>query len=94
MSAEANNVYIVWSESPRYTYPPQYEIFFKTSRDNGMHFADGINLNNNEGNSIEPRIAISSTHNNNNNSNILFIVWSDSFKGNSDIHFIKLDNLS
>ena len=92
--AEADRVYIVWSENPRYIYPPQYEIFFKMSRDNGTHFDDGINLSNNEVNSIDPHIAVSSIKKSDNgNNNTVFVVWSDNFRGNSDIHFTMLDNL-
>ena len=50
-----NNVFVVWRKSPQFSYPPKYEIFIKTSRDNGTTFGDGVNLSNNNGSFIGPQ---------------------------------------
>jgi hypothetical protein len=81
-----NNVYVVWSESPQFSYPPKYEIFIKTSRDNGTTFGDGVNLSNNEGSSVDPHIAISQ------DKKTVFVVWSDTSNGNREISLVRLQN--
>jgi hypothetical protein len=81
-----NNVYVVWSESTQFSYPPKYEIFIKTSRDNGTTFGDGVNLSNNEGISVDPRIAVSKDQKN------AFVVWSDTSDDNSEIFIVRLQN--
>src|ERR671915_609763 len=82
--ATENNVYVVWSENPQYSYPAKYEIFIKASRDNGTNFGDGVNLSNSEGNSIKPHIAVSEDQRN------VFVVWSDNISGNSEISLAGL----
>jgi hypothetical protein len=82
--AAENNVYVVWSENPQYSYPAKYEIFIKASRDNGTNFGDGVNLSNSEGNSIEPHITVSEDQRN------VFVIWSDNSSGNSEISLVGL----
>jgi hypothetical protein len=79
-----NNVFVVWSESPQFSYPPKYEIFIKTSRDNGTTFGDGVNLSNNDGSSVDPNIAISQ------DKKTVFVVWSDTSNDNSEISLVRL----
>jgi hypothetical protein len=81
-----NSVFVVWSEAPRYSYPPTYDIFLQASRDNGMSFDDAINLSTGQGSSIKPKIAISEEN------KIVFVVWNEVTNGNSEVHFLKLDN--
>jgi hypothetical protein len=84
LTATENNVYVVWSESPQYSYPAKYEVFIKASQDNGTNFGDGVNLSNSEGNSIDPHIAVSEDQRN------VFVVWSDSSTENSEISMVRL----
>jgi hypothetical protein len=81
-----NSVFVVWSESPRYNYPPTYDIFLQASRDNGMSFDDAINLSTGQGSSIKPKIAVSEEN------KIAYVVWSEVYNGNSEINFMKLEN--
>jgi hypothetical protein len=84
LTATASNVYVVWSESPQYSYPAKYEIFIKASRDNGTNFGDGINLSNSKGKSIEPHIAVTEDERD------VFVVWSDSTSGNGEISLVRI----
>jgi hypothetical protein len=84
--ASGNHVFVVWSEAPRYSYPPTYKIFLEVSRDNGESFDDAINLSTGQGSSIEPKIAISEEN------KTVFVVWSEITNGSSEIHFVKLEN--
>ena len=70
-----NNVFVVWGESAQFSYPPKYEIFIKTSLDNGTNFGDGINISKNEGNSVDPHFALSQDQ------KTIFVVWSDISNG-------------
>src|SRR5918994_1739236 len=81
-----NNIFIIWSEAPRYSYPPTYKIFLEASRDNGKSFDDAVNLSTGQGSSIEPEIAVSEIN------RTVFVVWSEVTGGNSEIHFMKLEN--
>src|SRR5215204_4843028 len=81
-----NNIFIIWSEAPRYSYPPTYKIFLEASRDNGKSFDDAVNLSTGQGSSIEPKIAVSE------NNRTVFVVWSEITNGNSDLQFLKLEN--
>src|SRR5215211_5367245 len=81
-----NNIFVVWSEAPRHSYPPIYKIFLQASRDNGKTFDDAINLSTEQGSSIEPKIAVSEKN------KTVFVVWSEITNGNSEIHFVKLEN--
>jgi hypothetical protein len=86
VAAQGNNVFVVWSDAPRYNYPPTYKIFLEPSRDSGKSFDDAINLSPGPGNSIDPQIAISEKN------KTVFLVWSEITNGNSDIQFVKLEN--
>ncbi|HJY09349.1 MAG TPA: hypothetical protein VJ250_00245 [Nitrososphaeraceae archaeon] len=56
VAAWDNNVYMLWQDSvpPGYT---NYDIFIKTSNDNGTTFGTSVNLSNNPGFSEHPQIA-------------------------------------
>ena len=85
--AYGNNVFVVWSDSPQYIYPPEYKIFLEISRDNAKGFDDAINLSTGTGRSIDPQIAVSPIDKSG------FVAWTEITKTNSDIHFVKLANL-
>jgi hypothetical protein len=86
IAGSGNNVFVVWSEAPRYSYPPIYKIFLEVSRDNGKSFDDAINLSTGQGSSIEPKIAVSQKN------KTVFVVWSEITNGNSEIQFVKIEN--
>jgi hypothetical protein len=86
VAAQSNNIFIVWSDAPRYGYPPTYEIFLGASRDNGKSFDDAINISPGPGNSIDPQIAISEED------KTVLVVWSEITNGNSEIRFAKLED--
>jgi hypothetical protein len=81
-----NNLFVVWSDMPQYGYPPAYEIFLEASRDGGKSFDDAINLSPGPGNSIDPKVAVSEKNRS------AFVTWSEVAGGNSEIHFMKLEN--
>jgi hypothetical protein len=84
--SSGNNVFVVWSDSPRYSYPPIYKVFIEASRDSGQSFDDAINLSTGQGSSIDPEIALSEKN------KTIYVVWSEVDEGNSEIHFVKLEN--
>ena len=86
VAALGNNIFVLWSDAPRYNYPPIYKIFLEVSRDSGKSFDDAINLSPGPGNSIDPQIAVSEKN------KTVFVVWSEVTNGNSEIHFVKLEN--
>ena len=86
ITGSGDSVFVVWSEAPRYSYPPTYNIFLQASRDNGKSFDDAINLSPGEGSSINPQLAVSDKN------RTVFVVWSEIANGNSEIHFMKLED--
>jgi BNR repeat protein len=68
--AEGNNLYVVWANSQS---SGNGEIFLSSSRDKGKSFDEPVNLNNN-GNSTDPKIAVSG--------NSTYVMWSDSSQNN------------
>src|SRR6476646_6224905 len=69
-----NNTYVVWSDES----PGNPDIFFTKSTDGGNTFSDKpINLSNNSGNSVYPKIALYG--------NTSYVVWEDNSTGNFDI---------
>jgi hypothetical protein len=79
IAASENKLYVVWSDLYQRTYPGMFDVFFTFSNDEDRNFIQPVNLSNNQGSSILPRIAASR-----NNS---YIVWSDTTTGNGDIYF-------
>jgi hypothetical protein len=86
LTATGSNVYVAWSENPQYSYPAEYEIFIKASKDNGTNFGDGVNLSNSNGNSVDPHIAVSEDQHN------VFVIWSENSGRNSEISLARLRN--
>jgi hypothetical protein len=86
VAAYGNNLFVVWSSAPQYGYPPAYEIFLGASRDGGKSFDDAVNLSTGQGSSIEPEIAVSG------NNRTVFVVWREVTDGNSEVHFMRLEN--
>ncbi len=80
VAAWDNNVYMLWQDSvpPGYT---NYDIFIKTSRDNGTTFGKPVNLSNNPGFSEHPQIA---TYDNK-----VYAVWADDSSGNREVLFTR-----
>jgi hypothetical protein len=80
VAAWDNNVYMLWQDSvpPGYT---NYDIFIKTSNDNGTTFGTTVNLSNNPGFSEHPQIA---THGNN-----VYAIWADDSSGNREVLFTR-----
>lgn len=80
VAAWDNNVYMLWQESvpPGYT---NYDIFIKTSRDNGTTFGTPVNLSNNPGFSEHPQIA---TYDNK-----VYAIWADDSSGNREVLFTR-----
>jgi hypothetical protein len=79
IAASETKLYVVWSDLYIRTYPGIFDIFFTVSNDEGRNFSQAVNLSNNQGNSILPRIATSQDNG--------YIVWSDTTTGNGDIYF-------
>jgi hypothetical protein len=79
IAASENKLYVVWSDLYQRTYPGIFDIFFIFSNDEGRNFSQPVNLSNNQGSSILPRIATSRDNG--------YIVWSDTTTGNGDIYF-------
>ncbi|MFL6419114.1 MAG: sialidase family protein, partial [Nitrososphaeraceae archaeon] len=84
IAAFRNNVYVVW-EDYSLINSIKNQILFTRSTDNGMTFDNTIRLNNNTGQSTNPKIA---TFKNN-----VYVVWEDtSSGGNSDVAFTSSPN--
>lgn len=78
VAAWNNNVYMLWQDStpPGYT---NYDIFIKSSNDNGTTFGSPVNLSNNSGFSEHPQIAV---YDNN-----IYAIWADDTSGNREVLF-------
>ena len=79
IAASENKLYVVWSDLYQRTYPGMFDVFFTFSNNEGGNFSQPVNLSNNQGSSILPRIATSRDNS--------YIVWSDITTGNGDIYF-------
>jgi hypothetical protein len=85
VAAWNNNVYMLWEESMPSGYR-NYDIFIKSSTDNGTTFGAPINLSNNSGFSEHPQIA---AYRNN-----VYAIWADDTSGNRDVLFTKSEDNS
>jgi hypothetical protein len=85
VAAWNNNVYMLWQDSmpPGYT---NYDIFIKSSNDNGTTFGSPVNLSNNSGFSEHPQIA---AYDNN-----VYAIWADDTSGNREVFFTRSEDNS
>jgi hypothetical protein len=83
VAAWNNNVYMLWQDStpPGYT---NYDIFIKSSNDNGTTFGSPINLSENPGFSEHPQIA---AYDNN-----VYAIWADDTSGNREVLFTRSED--
>ena len=81
ITAYEQNVYVVWEDE---TLGNEPEIFFRASTDGGQTFGDIQNLSNNDGFSINPRIATFGQN--------VYVIWQDNTLGNSEIFFRSSTN--
>jgi hypothetical protein len=80
VAAWNNNVYMLWQDSmpPGHT---NYDIFIKSSNDNGTTFGSPVNLSNNSGFSEHPQIATYG--------NSVYAIWADDTSGNREVLFTR-----
>ncbi len=76
MAAYNDDVYVAWEDSS----PGNVDVFFKRSADRGETFSSALNLSENSGNSLRPRMAADGGH--------VYVVWQDMTSGVYDIYFI------
>jgi hypothetical protein len=71
IAVSGNNVYVVWSDdtTTNTNATGNHEIFFTKSNDNGNAFSSPINLSNNPGDSLNPKVAVLG--------NNVYVLWSD-----------------
>jgi hypothetical protein len=83
VAAWDNNVYMLWQDSvpPGYT---NYDIFIKSSNDDGTTFGSPINLSDNSGFSEHPQIA---AYDNN-----VHAIWADDTSGNREVLFTRSED--
>jgi hypothetical protein len=83
VAAWNNNVYTLWQDSmpPGFT---NYDIFIKSSNDNGTTFGSPVNLSDNFGFSEHPQIA---AYDNN-----VYAIWADDTSGNREVLFTRSED--
>jgi hypothetical protein len=77
ITAVGDNVYVVWRDNSS----GNNDIYFRKSSDKGNSFSIPDNLSDNNGSSIDPKIAVTG--------NNVYVIWSDDTSGNGDIYFIS-----
>ena len=85
VAAWNNNVYMLWQDSMPPGYK-NYDIFIKSSNDNGTTFGSPVNLSNNSGFSEHPQIA---AYDNN-----VYAIWADDTSGNREVFFTRSEDNS
>jgi glutaredoxin len=75
VTAEGNNVYVVWQDNTS----GNYDIYFAHSSDNGKNFESARNLSKNNGSSELPQVTA--------DGNNVYVVWQDNTSGNYDVYF-------
>jgi hypothetical protein len=70
-----NNIHVVWHDHR----DGNYEIYYKTSTDNGESWSSDIRLTNGGSNSQYPAVAV--------NGNNIHVVWHDNIDGNREIYY-------
>jgi hypothetical protein len=84
VAAWNNNVYMLWQDSIPSDYS-NYDIFIKSSNDNGTTFGSSVNLSNNSGFSEHPQIAAYD--------NKVYAIWADDTSGNREVLLTRsMDN--
>ena len=89
IAALGNKSYVVWADETT----GNGDIYFKRSTDGGATFSSTtINLSNNTGSSVNPKIsaAASSVSGSNSNNNNVYVVWVDETTGNNEILFKRI----
>jgi hypothetical protein len=86
IAVSGSNVYVVWADQTTTTAAGNRDIYFKRSIDSGASFSNiSINLSNNAGISVDPKIAAVSGNN-------VYVVWTDQTTGNNEILFKRSTN--
>jgi hypothetical protein len=75
VTAEGNNVYVVWQDNSS----GNYDVYFAHSPDNGKNFETIKNLSKNIGTSELPQVTAEG--------NNVYVVWQDNSSGNYDVYF-------
>jgi hypothetical protein len=83
VAAWNNNVYMLWQDSVR-PGSTNYDIFIKSSNDNGTTFGSPTNLSDNSGFSEHPQIA---AYENN-----VYAIWADDTSGNREVLFTRSED--
>jgi hypothetical protein len=77
IASYGNNVYVVWIDDTS----GARSIYFKRSTDSGCTFGSTINLGNQKGGSIDPKIAVSGDN--------VYVVWEHTPRNNGAIYFAR-----
>lgn len=79
IAVSGNNIYVAWQDNTpgKGEIAGNWEIFLRTSTDNGSSFGSTTNLSNNNGGSYGPEITVSG--------NNVYVVWQDNTPGNADL---------
>nr|MDQ3971261.1 hypothetical protein [Thermoproteota archaeon] len=83
VAAWNNNVYMLWQDSVS-PGSINYDIFIKSSNDNGTTFGSPVNLSDNFGFSEHPQIA---AYDNN-----VYAIWADDTSGNREVLFTRSED--
>ena len=75
VAASGTTVYVVWQDGR--APEEDYDILYRKSTDGGATFGSTINLSNNGGSSLNPKVATIS--------NSVYVVWQDNTPGNPEI---------
>jgi hypothetical protein len=79
VAADGSNAHVVWRDNT----PGNFDIFLRSSTNNGTSFSSTINLSSNAGSSQTPQVAADGSN--------AYVVWRDSTPGNFDI-FLRASN--
>jgi hypothetical protein len=78
VTAEGNNVYVVWQDDTNGNANGNYDVYFAHSTDNGRTFESVTNLSKNNGTSELPQVTAEG--------NNVYVVWQDDTNGNYDVY--------
>lgn len=74
-SSDGSDIYVVWEQDG--------DVMFRASHDGGETFGEILNLSNNAGASVDPRVATSS------NGQFIHVTWQDNTPGNEEIFYSR-----